>query len=136
MRTVLIVEDHTDTTDVLVETLRLEGWDAIPARNAEEALQLARSVRFDLVVADVLLPGMDGEALERAFREHLALAKIPFVFITGFEPAVRGCGPGRVLLKPFSTLDLLTTMERAVSTIEPATWTQSPRRAPDDPDLH
>jgi CheY-like chemotaxis protein len=136
MRTVLVVEDHTDTTHVLVETLRLEGWNAIPARNAEEALELAGSVRFDLVVADFLLPGMTGEALEHAFGQRSALAKIPFVFITGFEPAFLRLGPGRVLLKPFSTSELLAAMEHAVSTARTRTWTQSPRKPPDDPDLH
>ena len=79
---------------------------------------------------------MDGESLELAFRQDSALAKIPFVFITGFGPAAQRLGPGRVLLKPFSTTELLAAMERAVATAEAPTWTQGPRAEPDDPDLN
>lgn len=116
MATVLIVDDDVDTTDILVETLRLEGWGAVGAYNGEQALEIARGVRIRAVVTDLCLPGMDGAALERAFREDPALATVPFLFMTGFRPAVQRFGADRVLLKPFRTTELDFALRRALGT--------------------
>lgn len=105
-KTVLIVEDHEDFREVLSETLRMEGWATVLAKNAEEAIQAAKRAVVHVVLTDVILPSISGIALEQAFYGDPALADIPFVFMTGFAPHLDEVGRHRALMKPFQMTDL------------------------------
>lgn len=57
---ILIVDDETDILELLRYNLEKEGWLVESASSGEEALRLSSSRRFDLVVLDLMLPGIDG----------------------------------------------------------------------------
>jgi CheY-like chemotaxis protein len=81
-RSVLIVDDEADVSEVLAFTLRREGFRVQTASEAAEALALARSERPDIVLLDVMMPGISGwEMLERMKADD-ATRDIPIVMCT------------------------------------------------------
>ena len=94
--TVLVVEGYRDCRELLAETLRLEGWAAFTAANAEEAVCVARSVTLHVVLTDVVLPRTSGLAVEQSLKADPALSHIPFIFMmTGRSlPWMRSAGSG------------------------------------------
>src|SRR6266496_2102767 len=67
---ILLVEDDHRLATLLARRLTREGYQATPCFTGPDGLELATSGRFDLVVVDVMLPGMDGVALTTALRER------------------------------------------------------------------
>ena len=110
----LVVEDHDDFRESLLDLLRLEGWTAVGARSADDAVTIARRQPIDIVLTDLILPGTDGLALERLLRSEAAFADIPFVFMSGYAPHRDAAGEERFLLKPFSVEQLRSVVRRAV----------------------
>ena len=67
---ILVVDDEDNLRDVLVEVLRRDGHEVDSAVDGTEGLRRARERRYDLVVTDLRMPGLEGPALYRALREH------------------------------------------------------------------
>ncbi|MFC4029932.1 SpoIIE family protein phosphatase [Streptomyces polygonati] len=108
---VLIAEDNADLR-VYLAGLLAPGYTVAVAADGHEALRQARLLRPDLVLTDVMMPGLDGFALLRALRADPATARTPVVFLSaraGEEAAVEGLAAGAddYLAKPFSSTDLL-----------------------------
>ena len=80
-QTVLIVEDENVTRDILVTWLEEAGYDTCSAGNGLEGLLEAKEKAPDLVVADIMMPQMDGYELCKLMRQ---LSSTPFMFLTGF----------------------------------------------------
>jgi two-component system response regulator MprA len=104
-----VVEDDTRLAATLDRVLAAEGYDIEVAGDGLEALRRARGRAFDLVVLDVMLPGMDGIAVCRRLR---AAGPIPILLLTalgGTEERVRGLDSGAddYLAKPFAYEELL-----------------------------
>ncbi|MGD0578976.1 MAG: sigma-54 dependent transcriptional regulator, partial [Bryobacteraceae bacterium] len=117
MSTVLIVDDDTNTLASLARAFKLAGHLATTAASAASALELLEEQRFDLILSDVVMPGMDGIALLAQIRA-LGLAT-PVVMVSGqatVEMAVRSTKLGALdfLEKPLSTEKLLLTLDNAV----------------------
>jgi PAS domain S-box-containing protein len=107
--TILIAEDDTALRALSVRTLAQLGYRCLAAGDAEEALALQRGETVDLIITDVVMPGMSGGALG----ERLALERpgLPILFISGFadEDVIRRglLEAGRPFLqKPFAPVDL------------------------------
>jgi signal transduction histidine kinase len=79
---VLVVDDDAAGRDLLRSSLGERGWDVVTATDGEAALQVARATPPDVVVSDILMPGMDGYRLCREWRNDPVLRDIPFVFYT------------------------------------------------------
>jgi signal transduction histidine kinase/DNA-binding response OmpR family regulator len=108
---ILVVDDNADMRDYLA---RLFGtrWEVSLAGDGEEALALARGENPDLVVADVMMPGLDGFALLKALRADEGLRRTPVMLVTaraGEESAIEGllAGADDYVVKPFSARELL-----------------------------
>ena len=80
-QTVLVVEDENITRDILVTWLEEAGYDTCSAGNGLEGLLEAREKSPDLIVADIMMPQMDGYELCSMMRQ---LSSTPFMFLTGF----------------------------------------------------
>jgi len=82
MATVLLVDDRAASREVARATLGLGGHLVIEAREGSQALTLAQTSRPDIVLTDVLMPGMDGYQFVRELRSHPGTAGIPVLFYT------------------------------------------------------
>jgi two-component system cell cycle sensor histidine kinase/response regulator CckA len=116
--TILFVEDEAQLRTLTTRTLSTAGYTVISASNGDEALALldAATGSIDLVVSDVVMPGMSGPALVAKIREHLP--EIKALYISGYtDDALSHHGvldPDiHLLLKPFSTRQLASAV-RAV----------------------
>jgi DNA-binding response OmpR family regulator len=79
---VLVVEDDRHIRDLVVLHLRLEGLTPVAVADGSEALRLARSEPFDLVVLDLMLPGLDGVTVCRAIRRERTNGDVPILMLT------------------------------------------------------
>jgi DNA-binding response OmpR family regulator len=115
---ILVVEDEPDLLDLVVYNLRKEGFRALRAETGEKALELARDERPDLVLLDLMMPGLDGIEVCRRLRANDATADIPIVMVTARaeeSDAVVGLSVGAddYVKKPFGVKELLARV-RAV----------------------
>lgn len=114
---ILVVEDERRMAELLEKTFHEEGHQVVVARDGKEGFEIARCSPFDVIVLDVMLPGMDGMAVARRLRE--CKNQTPVLMLTARDaPAdiVKGldCGADDYLAKPFS-IDILLARVRAVS---------------------
>lgn len=110
---VLIVEDSATQAAALAVLLERAGFGTILARRAERALELLQQERIDLVLSDVVMPGMDGYELCRRIKAEPAWKEIPVVLLTSrTDPLaiVRGLASGadHYVTKPYDVEGLLT----------------------------
>jgi len=115
---ILIVDDEEDILELVVYNLSREGYQTISAVSGEEALKKSRSETPDLIVLDLMLPGIDGLQVMKALREDSVTKSIPTVMLTakGDEAdIVTGLelGADDYVSKPFSPRVLLARV-RAV----------------------
>jgi DNA-binding response OmpR family regulator len=111
-RRVLVVEDDPRISELVSLHLRLEGLSPVAADDGTAALALARSEPFDLVVLDLMLPGLDGLTVCRAIRRDSINADVPILMLTarGEETdKVLGLESGAddYLSKPFGVRELI-----------------------------
>ncbi|HEU5335862.1 MAG TPA: PAS domain S-box protein [Terriglobales bacterium] len=114
-RTVLVVDDTEVVRNAVARDLRGVGYSVLTAANATQALLLSEQHKgpIDLLVADVVMPGMNGRELAR----HLARTRpqLKVVLMSGYDKETVECeGPvgasETLLYKPFSSLDLFTAL--------------------------
>ncbi len=108
---ILLAEDNADMRNY-VGRLLSPYWEVQGARDGEEALAAARRIRPDLILSDVMMPGLDGFELLRAIRADEHLRDVPFVMLSaraGEEARVEGLAAGvdDYLVKPFSARELI-----------------------------
>ncbi|NML31314.1 hybrid sensor histidine kinase/response regulator [Paraburkholderia antibiotica] len=113
--TVLLIEDHADTAEVMAQLIRSLGHEVTVVGRVDDALAATQLQRFDLVVSDVGLPDGTGLDFIKAFREH---SDAPAVALTGFgtDEDVRRClsaGFTSHLTKPVNFGQLETMIEGA-----------------------
>jgi DNA-binding response OmpR family regulator len=96
---VLVVEDDRALRDQLVLALTDEGFTVGTAGDGHEALRLLTTTQVELVVLDLMLPGMSGRELATQMRATPALADVPLLMITGVGN-VDQAPPGPVYVKP------------------------------------
>lgn len=121
---ILVVEDEPNTGDYLSKGLTESGFVIDLARTGTEGLHLASEGDYDLIVLDVMLPGMDGWEVLRRLRER---KQVPVLFLTArdeVEDRVKGLelGADDYLVKPFAFTELLArirTLLRRGSAREP-----------------
>ena len=115
---ILIADDEPDVRELVVYRMKRSGYEVVEAKNGEEAFALAVSEVPDLIVADVMMPRVDGYELTRRLRAEPTTQRIPIILLTartqeadvsqGFES-----GADDYLKKPFNP-DELVARVRAV----------------------
>ena len=115
--TVLIVDDNVRLASTVAAFMEMQGFRAHPAHSAEEALFAAQQVRFDLVLLDINMPGMDG--LEVCRRLLATSPGMRVLMVTGRdseEDPLRAAAVGArgLLTKPISLAALRDEMLRAL----------------------
>jgi PAS domain S-box-containing protein len=117
---VLIADDNADMREYLTTLLRNSGYDVSDVDDGRRALEAIRSQVPDLVISDVMMPGMDGLQLVAALRKDSRTAAVPVLLLSaraGQEASIEGlqAGADDYLVKPFTAAELLA---RARANIE------------------
>jgi len=112
MQTILIIEDERDLAELLSFNLQREGYRTAIALDGIEGLETAKRILPDLVLLDLMLPGMLGTEVCRALKQHQPTSRIPVIILTakgeeidkivGFE-----VGAEDYVVKPYSPRELL-----------------------------
>jgi class 3 adenylate cyclase len=109
---ILVVDDQHSSVEMMAELLKEHGHEVLIAFDGEHALERIRLEKPDLVVSDVVMPGIDGYELCRRVRADPITALLPVVLVTSLEPQaerVRSieAGADDILSKPVSWIELL-----------------------------
>ena len=118
---ILVVDDEPSITEFVSYNLRKEGWDVDVAADGDEALELARTTDFDLVVLDVMLPGMDGYETCRRLRAH---SQVPVLFLSARDTELDKVvgleiGGDDYLAKPFGVRELIARVKALLRRAQP-----------------
>ena len=110
--TVLVIEDETNIRELVCLHLSLEHFACVEAEDGTRGLALARSRRFDLIILDVMLPGLDGVTVCRAIRRDSLNVNTPVLMLTARREeadTVLGLDSGAddYLTKPFGVRELM-----------------------------
>jgi DNA-binding response OmpR family regulator len=117
---ILVVDDDEQVLKLEYSILDGAGYEVALAGDGREALQiLGGEPGFDLVILDVIMPGMDGYAVCREIRARPELEGVPVVFLTGkpgTEGMIEGLDAGAALYvsKPFTASKLLAVVENVL----------------------
>ncbi len=112
MKKILVIEDEDFVRENILELLDVEGFEAIGAENGQVGLNLAKGIIPDLILCDVMMPGLDGYGVLRAIRQDALTASIPFIFLTAkaakadFRQGME-LGADDYITKPFTRAELL-----------------------------
>ena len=117
MSRILVIDDEEVIRSLIVEILETAGHTATGAENAERALRLLDTVEFDLVVSDVVMPGLSGLELLEIVRSHRA--SLPVVLVTGagtYDTLSQALtrGAAGLVTKPFAHAELQTAVADAL----------------------
>jgi phosphate regulon transcriptional regulator PhoB len=116
IKKILIVDDEPDIVQLISYNLKKEGFHIATARDGEEALKKVREGHLDLIILDLMLPGIHGMELCRILRNNPKTAHVPIIMLTarGEESdKVRGLDSGAddYMTKPFSPKELMARVK-------------------------
>ena len=112
LKRILYVEDERDIRTMAVTVLEaVGGFTVLACQSGKEALEAAPGTNADLILLDVMMPGMDGPATLKALRQIPEMAQTPVIFMTAtVEPSevrhIRSLGAIDVIPKPFDPMML------------------------------
>lgn len=118
---ILIIDDNSDLQEYIKSILK-KDYSVACARNGRNAVELiAKGLLPDLIVADIMMPEMDGYSLLHSVRTNERLAHVPFIFLSAKaspEDRIKGMDSGAddYLIKPFSSAELLTRIKARLKT--------------------
>ena len=113
---ILVAEDDRDIADLIAHYVQKQGWQAHVVGTGDEALAYARQQSPDLLVLDVMMPGLSGLEVCRALRANRSTAAIPIIMVTArAEESDRivglEIGADDYIAKPFSTPELMARIK-------------------------
>jgi len=113
---ILVVDDTKENLRILVEALGNEGYKVRPALNGQIAIEAARKEIPDLILLDIIMPGMDGYQVCDALKADKGLKDVPVIFISALDEVgdkVKGFSTGGVdyISKPFQTEEVLARVK-------------------------
>ncbi len=123
MKKALIVEDHPDLLDALARQLKKLGFAVISADNGMGGVEKAITEKPDLILMDIMMPGMDGREATRRIRFNPETKDIPILAITALfrESELRGCieaGCNDYIVKPFT----FEKLQEKIQDFIPSAW--------------
>ncbi|HEY9902237.1 MAG TPA: EAL domain-containing protein [Candidatus Sericytochromatia bacterium] len=112
MKKILVIEDEEFVRENILELLDAEGFDVFGAQNGHIGVDLAKAKMPDLILCDVMMPGLDGYGVLTTIRQDPLMAAIPFIFLTAkaakadFRQGME-LGADDYITKPFTRAELL-----------------------------
>lgn len=115
---ILIVDDEPDILELAVIRLESSGYEVLRAKSSEEAVEMLKSAKPDLILLDLLLPGMQGDTLCKKLKSDPRYKKIPVLIFTASTNRVpiklHDMGAEDYIVKPFEPDDLLFKIRRLI----------------------
>lgn len=116
MKRLLVIEDDENILANVKYLLSANGYEIITANNGSEGYKLAKKNIPDLIISDIMMPGIDGYELKKKLDSNNRTSSIPFIFLTAkadMQDLRMGMNLGAddYLVKPFKTKDLLEAVE-------------------------
>ena len=129
--TVLVVDDNKDTVDILTRLLLRHGVTVLRAYNGPECLETVRSQTVDVILLDVMMPGMDGLAVCAELRQISPALPTQVILVTAKDDmttraAAMALGVSEFVVKPVNHADLLARIQTQLSVRR---WEQEADRA-------
>ncbi len=117
MTKILAVDDSASMRQMVVFTLKSDGYEVVEAVDGQQALDIAKNASFDLVLSDVNMPVMDGIELVRELRQIEAYKYTPILMLTtetsgDKKMAGKRAGATGWVVKPFNPDKLLATIKK------------------------
>ncbi len=121
---VLIVDDERRNRDLIEVMLSAEGYNLLTASSGEEAIVTVASERPDLVLLDVMMPGMDGYQVAMRLKGHAETAHIPIIMLSALDDRnsrMHGLSAGAedFLTKPVNRTELCLRVRNLLRLIKP-----------------
>ena len=112
MAKILVVDDQRSNVEMMAGVLQARGYDVLTAADGEAALEQVRSASPDIVVADILMPGMDGYEVARRLRDMDGGEKVTIVALTAVMHRAAGFTAGFdcYIPKPATAEDFLRVL--------------------------
>lgn len=110
MEKILYADDDSDTQEIIKDILTKEGYEVIIAKDGNEALNLAKVNKPDLIALDYLMPGLNGEEVCKFLKMDAETQHIPVIMVTAYpSEKEKGLGAGAVdfITKPIGKTELL-----------------------------
>ncbi len=116
MKTILVIEDNEDIRENVEEILTLSSYKVLTAANGKDGVDAAQNNRPDLIICDIMMPGIDGYGVLHVLHKDPQTQNIPFIFLTskserGDFRAAMEMGADDYITKPFSGNELLNAIE-------------------------
>jgi len=123
MKKILIIEDHADMRELLTWQVELMGFGALTAKQGSEGLQKARSENPDMIILDIMMPGMDGWQTARELKANAATKDIPILAATAMfrDVDLKTCldsGCDGYIVKPFTFQELQAKVKEFIPGID------------------
>ena len=134
MARILLIDDELDIRDSTAAVLRREGYDVMVAKDAESGLRAVREQKFDLVICDIIMPGVDGVQAINSIRDTnpdikiIAISGGGNIGLSSYEPeaitttaylrAATEAGAYSVLTKPFGRADIINAVHQTLSEVD------------------
>ncbi len=123
MESVLIIEDESDLLEEIVDTLRFEGFKVFKAQTGEEGLRVAREKKPDIILCDIVLPGMNGFDILNELKNDDNYHLVPFIFITAKTERVNlrlgmDLGADDYIIKPFARQELINSVNARLKKVK------------------
>jgi DNA-binding response OmpR family regulator len=123
MTRVLVIDDEAPIRLLCRVNLEAEGMEVLEASDGPSGLALARAERPDVILLDVMMPGLDGWGVAEQLTDDDGTQQIPIIFLTAraeFRDRARGLDIGGVdyVTKPFNPIELATLVEDLLERIE------------------
>ena len=120
MKKILVIEDDANIRESLVELLEMKSFELISAENGTEGLKLAQDNLPDLIVCDVMMPGMNGYEVVEAIRKDSRMKNLPLIFLSAkaMEADIdygKKLGANSYLTKPFRAQDLFSVVDELLN---------------------
>ncbi|MBI4351672.1 MAG: response regulator [Elusimicrobia bacterium] len=116
---ILVVDDDPEISSLVQYTLESLGHTVKVCDNGREVMDMLKSYKPELLVLDVMLPGIDGYSLATQISEDEELAKLPIVVLSALEPSrtmfQRFSQVAAFLTKPFNTDDLMEAVKNGLA---------------------
>ncbi|MCF6240457.1 MAG: response regulator [Bacteroidales bacterium] len=119
MKKILVIEDSETMLKLINVLLKKEGFEVFEARNGWEGLEKANEQLPDLIVSDIIMPGLDGFNLLKQLKKYPLINKIPLIFLSGKDDVLSidegiNLGASAFLTKPLDAEKFIKTINRMI----------------------